>query len=394
MSELEVGEPIESVGLQRPQIKSPYFESALTITREEAPAVQEEVAKLLQKIDQQGIENITSYESQIFKGVRIPYSKVDVNRLASENFDLLTGGHSDKREIHIIFSGFAMPPAGHPFTAWDMVYDRAIGLLPKVVNPQAGGEKPPLVEIYSLGSPNGLGGKVTREWIEANGKKGFSIYGEVYAELVKSLLPQDRENTRIIFEGMSMGSLVVEQTFKHLSESERKNVQLLIDNPINYRGGKLVRSPRGVQTVAGFLAEVGIRGVLSKRSRQEFAEDKLFSSELADYLKQEGFEDDEEQIVLKKEAAKKDARNMFKGMELDTESMRLFIRRGEFDPTTFTPENLFAILWKKSRGKNPVSGSGRSLEFAVGESHFIDRMRVKKWERIINFCKKIKPVSS
>ncbi len=388
MPEQEVGIPIEPVGLQRTQIKSPYFESALTIARKEVPGVEKEVSKLLENIDRQGIENISSYKSQVFEGVQIPYSKVDVNRLASESFDSLAGDYSDKREIHIIFCGLALPPAGHPFTAWDMVYDRAIGLLPKVVNPLSEGEKPPLVEVYSFGSPNGLGGKVTREWVEAIAKEGFAKYGEVYAELVKSLVPKDRENTRVIFEGMSMGSSTAQATATELGQEYR--IQLLLDNPVGLDGGRVknrFKVPVGfVREGRYFMREHPQRADLEGKSEKEFL------TGMQSYLETNGLVDDKRQSFMKKLAVLVDVIKISGTNKFG--EVRSFIRRATEDMTSFSEDFQKDASDKVNQGKNPVFAKGGALMFAIEGHHFIDRMRVKKWERVINFCKKIRPVSS
>lgn len=381
-------------------LNSPYFDVALGVVREKIPEKESQIRRVLEVIDREGVENFSLFRPKDYPGVALPFTRINVTKLTNELFGLNSepkrqekeqGTISSPRRLYFIFPGFAFPPAGHPFTPWDIVYDRVISLFPQIINPIRKGETIPQIEVLVLGSPNGLGGKVSEEWVTALKDKGIPQYGQVSAEFVRKALPEEQnelENTWIILQGMSMGSTVAEHTYLELPELKQK-LQLLLDNPAGLHE-RVLALLKGIQIPLGFLGEATVRGLFDQRVRNVIEAENVFLKKLEEMLQQRGIieKDNQEQKKLKRKAALTDALNLIKGSSFDTESIRSFIRQGLYDPTSFSPSVFLRTLLQTLQGKTPVLGKGRSLTFPILATHFINRYRVEKWGRIIDFASK------
>ena len=217
-----------------PIIRSPHFATTMGEIRRKSPEITEDVRRILESVDKQGIENMGFFESSDYLGLRIPYTKVNVNEVAGKSFPSLKTGNANGEEqrkiVYFLFQGMG----GHPFASWQMVYDRTITSFAKIASAIKRGETPPEIDIYSLGSPEGLGGRVSEKWQEAIKNEGFEAYGKAYASLVKGLLEDDNQpvNRTIVFNGNSLGSTVAEKTSGVLKPLGYE-IKLLLDNPVN-----------------------------------------------------------------------------------------------------------------------------------------------------------------
>lgn len=380
------------------QLPSPYFEAAIKEVRKKSPKNEQVIRTILEDVDRQGVDNFAQFKSEKYKGVAISYTRVSVTDFVKHAFPQQfeqvqpVQDQISPREkiINVVFMGFVYPPGGSPFTAWDIVTDRAISSMAKVVRPLKDGEQAPDVEVISLGSPNGLGGMVTPEWIEGLKKNGFSQYAEAYAELLKDVLPQDEkqlEKTKIVFQGMSMGGSVAEQTLRNLPNLQ-KHTQLLLDNPVGIQALSLLQR---AQIPIGYFGEAAVGMAFNERIRSAIRNEKEFLKSLRTQLKQKGLDvdDDSKQQSLKKSAALQEALTIIKGTPLDTKHTRMYIRQGIKDPVTTPISELVQIMKDSHQGKKTekkITSEGRALKMPINSTHSIDRNRVKRWSKIIDYC--------
>lgn len=344
-------------------IHTPHLEVALKQIRKQIPEKESALRPVLERIDQQGIDNFSIFESQLYPGVEIPFTRVSVSSAPAEA----------PKVTYVIIPGWSWPPDWHPFTGWEVVYDRVIGSLLQ--------SKSKNIQVYSMGSPNAFGGKVSQQWVESL-KTGLSPYGQVYAEFVNQVIDQGEANRpdRIILNGSSLGSIIAELAARSPSLQGRKHLQLLLDSPVSSHNLKAIQIP------LGFTVEAVARLGFDERKRTVQMANSQFLRQLGEVLKQRGIntEDSRQQLGLKRQAALIDVWNMVKGSPLDTKNTRSFIRRGMADPVSFSPVMLLRALFQKIQGKNAVTGQGRSLEFAVAATHTIERYRIEKWGEMID----------
>ena len=370
------------------EVKSPYHLGAIDLFTKEVshlPDSEKLVArlkKLLETVDLQGIDNFVVFESVKYPGVKIPFTKVSLSDLLDEIYPELKTENQvpevetpeeNRQEVYVISSGFAFPPAGHPFTPWDIVYDRAIGLIPAAINAKKTGKKLP--EVYVLGSPNSLWGQVTPEWVEALKTEGFAAYGKLAAELLTPLVKTADTETRLVLHGMSLGSAVVNETRKELPDDLQLNTQLLLDNPV--LSGNILQVP------VGFLLESTLRLLFDPRLKKSMSHEADFyqQSELA--LKKRGIEPINEvaEVSLKRQAAMADVKNLIKTKTF-AEGDKTYVRLGLFDPVSFSLMRAIEGL-RKYRRYNSHGLAATNKIYPINTSHFIDRYRTKKWAKIL-----------
>lgn len=405
--------------------RSLHFSQTLVEVAQKAPELSEDVKSILESTDAQGILNLRTFEPEEFPGLQIPFTKVNVNTVFGRTFHSATqeadgqqtvkdskriayserenhGIHpedeanlerrSDNHElksmvIYFIFRGFANPPRGHPFTAWNMVYDRVITEFPKIANALKNKGPIPDIDVYSLGSPVGLGGKVSKSFIDSVSADGFEAHGKAYADLVASVLPQDSK-VRIIFNGNSLGSTIAAETAKKMPEI---NAGLLLDNPVNVENRhQAVRYLTGIQQAIMYAVEVGAKRILNKEGAREAREEQEFNTALAKIFMEKGIPaDDSEQLKLKKNLILLDEKNVIKGNPLDP-NIRTLVRRGKQDLMTTTPKD---YLTGKNGAEDRLTSygqRGRISNFVIDSTHFIKRIRVKRWKQAIEFSKGVK----
>lgn len=355
-------------------LRSPYFWAALDEVRKKHPEQEGKVRQILEKIDQQGALNAATFQPAEDPNLRVPFTKVSLNHILPQKPPEQGVSNSSQKEIYVIFAGFAYPPAGHPFTPWDIVYDRVISSIPAVLSSNRD------VEVYSIGFPQGLGGKVSTEYVEGI-KAGFEAYGRLYGQFVKKVFGENDPKARVVLQGMSFGSTMAELAARELDENQKKRVQLLLDNPAADHG---ILDLKDLQVPVAFLGESFVRTQFDPRVQSSMEAEKIFLKKFKDLLSQKGieWEDDQNQADLKQEATRADIVNLIKGSPLETDT-RLFIRRGIWDPLSFPSAGFLETLRRKVKNKIVAEKRGKSLEFGIGATHFINRYRVDKWSRIL-----------
>lgn len=364
----------ELLRLEPNPIHPPHFNVALEQVRKHIPEQESALRPVLERTDQQGIDHFSIFQSQAFPGVEIPFTRVSVSSAPADA----------PKITYVIIPGWSWPPDWHPFTGWEVVYDRVIGSLPQ--------SRSKNIEVYSMGSPNAFGGKVSQQWVESL-KTGFSPYGEIYAEFISRIIDQGETNRqdRVILNGISLGATIAELAARSSLLQRRQHLQLLLDSPISSPSHNLMLSViKALQIPLGFLGEAVARLSFDERKRIVQMANDRFLKQLGEVLKQRGIdtEDSRQQLGLKRKAALIDVWNMIKGTPWDTENTRSFIRRGMLDPVTFSPFNLLRIktLRQKAQGKNTVRGIGKSLEFGIASTHSIERYRIEKWGRMVKYA--------
>lgn len=398
---------------------TPYFEVTLKEAGEALPEKKKELQTVLQEIDTQGLENFAVFQSKAFPGVAFSYTKLTVTpeiirdlsttslsgeadpsirtpddaaaTISEENTEGVEEGKSARRHDYFLFTAFAPPPDGHALTVQDMAVDRYIRLLPRVANAMSRGEPIPEVNVYLLGAPTGFGGSVTPEWIENIKKEGPDGYGKLYAEFVALHEPKGTEEApHIVFQGVSKGAVIAERASRCLPEELQEHTQRLLDNPAGHHGDKkLFRWVKGAQAAVGLGAETMARMLLDDTMKGLMEKGKTLIDRLSE--KTGILKDNETQTKLKREAAIAEGIMLVKGSSLDTETTRSFIRRGIYDPLTFSLKNLMNIRREQRDGVPvPFFGKGKTTEVPFKGHHFFLYDRYHRWGTIFDFVKNTK----
>ncbi len=385
-------------------IRTPFHTATLQAFAKELPEKATELEAVLTEIDRQAVENFSVYESEAIPGVSFSYSKLAItpeivqrfattfkNTSASsetveEQLPEDTDKQSDaKQQDYFLFTGFNPPPGGNAFTVQDVAIDRFIRLLPQVANSMRTGVTPPNITIYMLGGPTGLGGTVTTGWLNAARKDSIDADATLYAEFIERHA-HGGDNASILLQGVSRGALVAQKTSSKLPNELQKISQRLLDNPAGEHERGSVFSKKGRQVAAGFLEELQYQGqgdIMKTLSK----EDAKFREALVRRkgLKPEGAV----QKVLKLGTVAAEAFELIRGTSLDTEKNRSYIRRGLYDPTTFSKERLEEVNGKEFDAINAhIFKRGAAVEAPFKGRHFFMYDRYKHWEKVLDFVKK------
>ncbi|OGF81078.1 hypothetical protein A2930_00715 [Candidatus Giovannonibacteria bacterium RIFCSPLOWO2_01_FULL_45_34] len=388
---------------EKPKLHTPYYEVTLKEFAEAHPEKAEAMKTVLDEIDKQGIKNFDVFRSEAMPGVAFSHTKLTItpeliNKLSKNSNvaetepqakeDDVEGKEEKtdaKRQDYFLFTAFAPPPDGHAFTVQDVAIDRYIRLLPRVAGALKRGEKPPEVNVHLLGAPTGMGGAVTEEWIENIKKNGLDAHAKLYSEFINGQEPENGKDVHVVLQGVSKGAVVAEKTSKYLSEKLQKNTQRLLDNPAGEHEQKEMWT-KGKQVVQGLAAETLWRMVADSKMKDLMKLGGPFAEKLAE--EKNIPKDGNEQKKLKLKAALAEGLALFKGSPLNTENTRSFIRRGIYDPLTFTPKRLFDIWRKggKEKGSFPMFQKGRSLEVPFKSlGHFFFYNRFDRWNKILGY---------
>ncbi len=365
----------ESEKLDSAPLRSPYFWAALNEMKKKHPEQVDTVRGILEKTDQQGVDNLAIFHPHNDPNLSFPYTKVSVNEITARKGVDQDSSAPKPKLIYMIFTGFAYPPAGHPFTPWDIVYDRVINSIPSTFVWDKD------VEVYSVGYPQGLGGKVTEQWVKAV-EDGVEPYGKLYGEFIDTVLAANDPDTKAILQGMSFSSSLLGLAFSNLTKEQQSRVRLLLDNPVADHGPVDIKE---LQIPLAFAAETSFRSIYDPRIESAIEAEQIFFGKYQQVLTQKGidWQDNKQQASLKKEVARADLLHMMKGVPMDTENIRAFIRRGIIDPLSFPSKGFIKSLDKEGRNNVIATSKGKTLEFAIGATHWINRYRVDKWSRVL-----------
>lgn len=345
-------------------IRSRYAVSIIESVKKRCPSKLAEFNQILERIDQQGVENYKFFYPDNFPGVRIPYTNISI------------GEHNSKQQnLSIIFQPWCLPPAGHPFDLWGEVYDRVSKSLNK---------KHSSHQIYAFGLPHGFSGIVTPDWIENLRKDQYKSYGKVYASLIQTkILPKNINNTSLTLFGISQGGLLADQTARHLNKIDGLKKQLFLYIPTGLHQSKQ-NFYKAIQIPLGFLGEVGFRHLLDRNFQKETKMESIFLEKMQNRLENLGIDFSQEHSPLKQTAGKIDGLNLLKGYELSSE-IKSFVLRGSYDPVNSNPFLAIRALIDHNVPLRVVK-KGNSTEFFVHTSHYINynEYRINSWVRELN----------
>jgi hypothetical protein len=366
-----------------PEIQSPYFNAALNKAELSGSPFIPQITEVLKAIDREGILNYGLFRPSSTEGLVVPYTKVSVASVINSVFKKETEQRIPKADqtqrVHLVLPGFAFFPAGYPFTAWDVVYDKVFKDLSRV----ASGSKPNTSEdtiIYIPGSPNGLTGQVTSEWRNKLFKNGFNAYAEYIAEFAGPIINDSSHTT---LHGVSLGASIAEQTARYFPNLGSR-LQVLADNPVGNHSSFSLPA-KAFQVPLGFANEAVLKIKGNEAMETTGKDEKIFVEKLKEYFKSLGIDlgDSEEQLKLKNIGLGADALYMIKGWPFDTKNVRSYVRQGVEDTSSISPLFVLKVLQAKDNKGITAFQDGKSIVFPIKGGHLIDRIRIPHWDRAI-----------
>lgn len=378
----------------KPELTAPYVVAMKEEALKKAPGHERSFGIVFDEINRQAIDTFGAYQSEAFKGVSFSMMKLTVTpeMVASLGQDLKVNHDAPKGEgpqnyTYFIEPAFGAGAVGNAFSALDMGIDRYMRELPKVARALKHGEKPPKIDIYVLGSPISLGGKVTEEWVRKVNEEGFNVHGELYADFVQNHLPSNLEGTRVIIQGPSRGAITAERTFHSLPEDIKDHAQGLYDVPAGYHTPIVpVQVLKSINMAVGMGTEFGVRVALDETSR---VLTKLEPNFFKDIAKVKNLpEDDKEQKSLKTKALLGELKALGHGTPPDPFE-RGYYRAPDLDSVNIKPEGL---IW---RAVGVLTGRRRFIR-DHGNKMFVSTSRkahnfpwkkgFHRWEQIMEYC--------
>ncbi len=263
----------------------PHGEEAVRSFEKEYPGNKEQVEKVKEIFEtffKQEMENIQIFKSK--EGVEFPYTKISIAKLAKELYaknavkplkdNLEKNNQRTSIEKEFIFGSFLAVENGTPFTFTEEAMHKAVMYLPRALESLKSGQEPEDREVYTLGSPTNLLGKMTPEFFNGLKEDPFRNLGRVYSELIKEKISSANENnntTSIELFGISMGAGLAAMTGEKLLEDEQFTqesqpedtkerkifLQIKAEVPVTLSRSKIKK----IQIPVGFIIEVA-KGIM------------------------------------------------------------------------------------------------------------------------------------
>lgn len=371
------------------KISRAHPENSKEIIQKQVLEKREKLRVWLDAIDNEVVENFGVFESQENPGVRFPFTKVRVRNVANSAQKSPINPETENlpEKTIVLFTPFMPPPGGAPDDIMNIIYDRVLTAVPDITKRDS--HKAKNITVYALGLPTSNWGGISEEWLNNLKENGFSQYGKLYAEYLRTV----SDHGNFLFFAGSMGTVLASETAKQLPEIW-KNLTLLLNNPAGVHSpsdktiklpivGKIPLSAKGMQVVAGFGAEAGIRMVLDDFVKSAYTGPKKTREALSAVLQQKGiipYESDQ-QIAVKKDANLEAIKSLMKGNPLNVDDYRIFIEQGMLDPATTTGERI-EFLQSKSKKERFYKAGKHALGMGVNYTHWMDPMRwAYKWLR-------------
>ncbi len=406
------------------ELKSPYAIAFMERAQRKIPENVGGMNVILEDIDRQAVENFGLFKPEKFPGTEISYVKLSVTpdlvrKIAATGETKQdqppvekeeTDEGEAKNEVAFLFTAMGKPPDGNAYTAEDMGIDRFIRFIPRVARAMKDKNQIPNIDIYLMGAGTGYGEKASQELVDEIKKRGLDVRGEIYSEFVQKILNgKDLDQTRVLLQGVSMGTTTADKTFSQLPDQIKRVTHRLFDNPAGTHSPSLLNKWRGLQATIGlgaeFIQKEGFNSVAKTlgRTKDSFVE----------YLfKQKGLKPDTpSEKKTKDDLFKAAGFKLLTGMPLnvgtqeDTDETRWtkrrpYIRRGLYDPLTTTPARIAEITRRQgtpiethsgneSTIKVPMKKKGRALEVPFKGTHFFMYENFDRFNQIINYCKTI-----
>lgn len=333
-----------------PEINTPFGIRAKELVSKTFPEELRRVAeKIINRIDQQGVENYRFHDSEYVSGVSIGYTVIETNQLKEKP--------GAATEVYAIFPGFGvMKPRAWPFMSWDMALDRAFSSL----------SKNKLTKIIVLGSDLATGSHITKEWLSEIKKNGFAPLAKEYAAIIATEI-ESSSTDRLILNGMSFGCTMARLSADYISKGLLSKTTLLLDNPMGDHPQSFEKFLRGLQIAIGFVGEGALRTLLDDPHVTQRAKDQqIFWDNLPNHLRA-SLTDTPEQENLKQILTNHEINQIIVGLKEQPQQVdKTYIRRGIFDLTTvFRSVKRFA----------------HERLFPLKSGHGIYRIRPKQWQR-------------
>jgi hypothetical protein len=435
MVEAQEGSPkpaqTETLSRPQPNFLIPTCDMTFKEIERGKPEISWQMQIILEEVEKQALENFKINESTVYPGVSFSSTTISVTpqivkQIASQNpdssisqIDLNQLKYSPKTRLNVGFGPFAPPPEGHALGLLDMAIDRFTRNLARIAQAMKKGEPIPKVEIITVGTPVGYGGKVTGEYLKDLIKDGFETNGKLFGEFLNEVTSEvDLENLSLLVQGASMGTVNADKAASHLPQTLRDKTLVLLDAPAGHHSPHLKDrwKLKGTQTIVGFGAETIVRMASDRRLKGQGKRTKDFYT----YLEQTKNipKDNRSQTMMKWAALGETAFRLGWGSEIDTEHVGTTLRSGIYDPLTARPSRIFEIRKKinqpvethyqkrrknhpeeyhdetieylspdKSKINMPIQQRGKALEFPYSNSHYwFYTRRFNRWQKIIEYC--------
>ncbi len=345
------------------EIAFPNGEEAVRLFEKEYPGNPEQVKKakeIFETFFRQEMSNITIYKSK--EGIEYPYTNINIANLAKELYEKYSGktlrGNLEKNteqpsiKREFVLESFLTTTNGSPFTFCEEAMHQAVMNLPRALENLKNDIEPENVEVYTLGSPTNLLGKMTPKFYEDLKDNPFKKLGEIYAELIKektgNINNDSNAKTFVELYGISMGAGLAAMTGEKLLEDEKftqekqpndtKNKKI----EINIRAVLPVTLSRStikqIQIPVGFLYD-SIKGLLNNSYVRKIGggESNFIKSVNAELAKRDIRENmDKEQKEMKEKSMSRLILALGKGLTLKPET-KVDEIYGLKDSTTITP---------------------------------------------------------
>lgn len=370
----------------------------------------EKEVEVVGDIDQTSLASLTQFVSQENPGVRVGFTKFNVNNLVARRFgytdEQVHAKEENKNKIVVVnIPGYhPSPTEGTPFTSHDAVTDAVITQIPKITGPIQRGETTPEITMVSVADVAGYGGTVTPEFYAKQQAMGLAAQGEVMAEFLRTHIFVDGKpdkNTLYILQGNSKGAAVARETAKQLSElrthaenSHAANMQLLLDAPVNFPGSEGKRANiwnllKGKQIRLGFVLDGIYEIARNPVLREAITKGGNFTKLVRETMITKKFvlDESDEMKKLQKEVKEHAISLIQQPNTPSTEDSRAFVRKGYSDLTTFSRNwrvrmmeaatKRFNKRSKRVEEHTRVIQDGNELVFAVDAGHAVPLARVR-----------------
>ena len=400
----------------RERINFPHAKAAIKIVEEyaqkEGIEIDSQIVKdLFDTFLEQDIDNTKVFESKEFPGVSFPMTRLDSAEFAkalytryapdAKRLDSLSmkDDRGDSKEF--VFPSFPTTGQGSVFTFYEEALHQLVMKLPAALESLKSGEEPEKSEVYILGTPTNLLGKVSEEFSEDITKKNaFDKFGKLYAECISSELEQSSDPVKHVYlYGISMGGSFatntasrllekgqVTQDFKEATEAHMPHMQVRADVPV----GLIESSMRGLQIPVGFFGIEGIYKLATDSyTRAAGPGEGKFVRDVNEVLAERGIHEhmSHQEQALKKKAISAISWGLIDGTPVSS-TLKVDIVRATHDPLVYSSSFLAEAQREKEAhagtlGQNLVSPIRGNRTTAIDQTHSMVFFRENELKRIL-----------
>lgn len=395
MEGLPTDNMIETQAQLKPALEAPYVDTMRKEAKEKIEGHDRSLSLIFNEINNQAIDSFQTFNSEKFPGVSFSTIHLSIkpefikrlNEQGVSDSETPDKPNDSKDQAWFVEPAFGFGDIGNAFSALDMGIDRFIREMPKVAYALKNGEQPPKVDIFVLGSPMAFAGTVTEQWNDEVGKTGFDAHGKLYAEFVESRLSENLDNTRVVVNGPSRGSVTAERTYHFLPDEIKSHAQGLYDIPVGSHSRILpIQAIKSVNMALGMGGEFGIRILADKTSKDLGKTEGPFYKQLRQVKNVP--QDSKEQSGLKLKSFIAEIKALGRGTPPDYDE-RGFYRAPDLDPTNIKVEGLInrgiGILegrrhFIRSKGRKMIAQTSRKAH------NFPWKKSFHRWEQVLEYC--------